>query len=602
MDNEKCKFTDMTGWKMSEHGVKDSRWTVISLDHEETKVFSSGAKKKFRYWLCECSCEKHTQRIIRDSALRLGVPISCGCAARQIRNTFTLSKDELYKEYVINNLSRREIANKFGTKIGKINALLKKYNIHKDSEKASLTRSRVQTTFSTEQVERIKELYLKQNLTTVEVAQKMGLTRSLVANIVIKHHLEKTQSQKNLARLGEKAYSEQVFSREELYSLYIVDGLSISQVAQKLKTNSATVSRWLKHFGIKKTRGQIEECRLKINYIERKTRTYKNNKLQELVNEGMESELAILRLYPEKYSEYAKQGFFKGKTNVEIAEMLHCSYSYIQARNKRLCLRGNFSFSPEVSAPERELGEWFGKQTWLSAELRRHHRLSNGREVDFFFPELHLGIEYNGSFYHSEYMVNALYHQCDKSQAAQKDGIDLFHIFGYCWNNSAMKQQILQTIKNALYARIFPSAQGEPLYYCEKDQENFKIRINLAEQTRYIACTLRQDTGARWSIVNLEYNIISAKLFKTMIEQFKTQNGISSMEICSVMKIGEQDEALYIACDFEQLSIEAPEFVWFRSETKWSYPTNEDNEEKIWHKKGYAKVYDAGSKIWRLKI
>lgn len=518
------------------------------------------------------------------------------------RNTFTLSKDELYKEYIINNLSRREIANKFGAKISRINALLKKYDIHKDSEKVSLTRSRVQTTFSTEQVERIKELYLNQNLTIVEVAKKMGFTRSLVTHIIMKYHLEKTQSQKNLARLGEKAYSEQVFSQEELYNLYIVDGLSISQVAQKLKTNSATVSRWLKHFGIKKTREQIEESRLKTNYVERTTQTYKNNKLQELVNEGMESELAILRLYPEKYSEYAKQGFFKGKTNVEIAEMLHCSYSYIQARNKRLRLRGHFSFSPEVSAPERELGEWLGKQPWLSAELHRHHRLSNGREVDFFFPELHLGIEYNGSFYHSEYMVNTLYHQRDKSQAAQKDGIDLFHIFGYRWNNATMKQQILKTIKNALYARIFPSIQGEPLYYCEKDQKKFKIRISLAEQTRYIACTLRQDLGTRWSIVNLEYNIISAKFFKTMIEQFKTQNGINSMEIYSVMKIGEQDEALYVACGFEQLSIEAPEFVWFRSETKWSYPTNEDNEEEIWHKKGYAKVYDAGSKIWRLKI
>ena len=83
MDNEKCKFTDMTGWKMSEYGVKDSRWTVISLDHEEEKIYSSGRKAKLRYWLCECSCEKHTRKVIEEHSLKFGGSRSCGCRSRE---------------------------------------------------------------------------------------------------------------------------------------------------------------------------------------------------------------------------------------------------------------------------------------------------------------------------------------------------------------------------------------------------------------------------------------------------------------------------------------------------------------------------------------
>ena len=83
MDKKKEKFTDMTGWKMSEHGVEGSRWTVISLDHEEEKIYSSGRKAKLRYWLCECSCEKHAKKVIEEHSLKFGGSRSCGCRSRE---------------------------------------------------------------------------------------------------------------------------------------------------------------------------------------------------------------------------------------------------------------------------------------------------------------------------------------------------------------------------------------------------------------------------------------------------------------------------------------------------------------------------------------
>jgi hypothetical protein len=83
MDKKKRSFTDMTGWVMAEHGVEGSRWTVISLDQEEEKIYSSGRKAKLRYWLCECSCEKHTRKVIEEHSLKFGGSRSCGCRSRE---------------------------------------------------------------------------------------------------------------------------------------------------------------------------------------------------------------------------------------------------------------------------------------------------------------------------------------------------------------------------------------------------------------------------------------------------------------------------------------------------------------------------------------
>ena len=57
MKGEK-NFIDMTGWVMSEHGVPDSRLTVIEQDKSE-QYLGRGA-----FWLCECSCEEHGEYYI----------------------------------------------------------------------------------------------------------------------------------------------------------------------------------------------------------------------------------------------------------------------------------------------------------------------------------------------------------------------------------------------------------------------------------------------------------------------------------------------------------------------------------------------------------
>ena len=71
---------DMTGWKMCEHGVTDSRILVI----EQTDDYVDPNGKHRARWLCECLCNKHTRLIIDGANLRNGVTKSCGCLKSEL--------------------------------------------------------------------------------------------------------------------------------------------------------------------------------------------------------------------------------------------------------------------------------------------------------------------------------------------------------------------------------------------------------------------------------------------------------------------------------------------------------------------------------------
>lgn len=71
---------DMTGWKMWEHGVPDSRWIVI----QQAEDYVNPKGQHFAQWLCECSCEKHTRKIVSQNNLTsLEGSRSCGCLKRE---------------------------------------------------------------------------------------------------------------------------------------------------------------------------------------------------------------------------------------------------------------------------------------------------------------------------------------------------------------------------------------------------------------------------------------------------------------------------------------------------------------------------------------
>ena len=68
---------DMTGWVMKEHGIPDSRITVI----EKGKTITTSNGQRKLYWKCKCECGKEFEST--GAHVRSGDCKSCGCYQRE---------------------------------------------------------------------------------------------------------------------------------------------------------------------------------------------------------------------------------------------------------------------------------------------------------------------------------------------------------------------------------------------------------------------------------------------------------------------------------------------------------------------------------------
>lgn len=84
----------MTGWVMSEHGVPDSKLTVI----KQADDYVSKKGVHHARWLCECSCEDRNKVIVKGSDITHGKIKSCGCI-RRIDNLYDTESEEFVIGY-----------------------------------------------------------------------------------------------------------------------------------------------------------------------------------------------------------------------------------------------------------------------------------------------------------------------------------------------------------------------------------------------------------------------------------------------------------------------------------------------------------------------
>lgn len=88
--------------------------------------------------------------------------------------------------------------------------------------------------------------------------------------------------------------------------------------------------------------------------------------------------------------------------------------------------------------------------------LLQHVRNAPGlenKELDIYVPDLHLGIELNGTYWHSTLQKQDRQYHYKKSLAAERAGIHLIHIWEYEWNDP-IKQNIVKTFLQLIFHKI----------------------------------------------------------------------------------------------------------------------------------------------------
>ena len=85
---------DMSGWKMWEHGVLQSKIIVIC----QTDDYVKPNGKHEAMWLCKCSCGSNKIWAITGYQITSGKTLSCGCIKKQR----TIESCKKYNQYHIN--------------------------------------------------------------------------------------------------------------------------------------------------------------------------------------------------------------------------------------------------------------------------------------------------------------------------------------------------------------------------------------------------------------------------------------------------------------------------------------------------------------------
>ena len=83
-----------------------------------------------------------------------------------------------------------------------------------------------------------------------------------------------------------------------------------------------------------------------------------------------------------------------------------------------------------------------------SGETISNYRILNGKEIDIFIPELKIGFEFNGLYWHSDEFKDNDYHK-NKVDVAKLKGIKLLHVYEDDWfyKNDIIKNDILRLLK-----------------------------------------------------------------------------------------------------------------------------------------------------------
>ena len=75
----------------------------------------------------------------------------------------------------------------------------------------------------------------------------------------------------------------------------------------------------------------------------------------------------------------------------------------------------------------------FIKTFYRGEILERNKTLLNGNEIDIYLPDIGIGIEYNGEYFHSEEVGKDKNYHLNKTKKAAEKGVQLIHIFESEW-------------------------------------------------------------------------------------------------------------------------------------------------------------------------
>lgn len=573
------------------------------------------------------------------------------------------SKEELYSKYIEENLMKEELASYYGVSDSTVGRWLSRYGIKKNQ---ALVQENVEKTIGEKYGSR-KEL----NSKALEKRKETCLSKYGVDNVS-----KKADVISKIKDSFVKHYKTP--SKEEFYEYYCSQSHSLSECAEKFGLHPSTALHLLKRYGIKKNVDEVSDCRKKTclrkygtdsclkneeihakavatvrekygvdnvfasDEIKKKIRDanlakygtefpMKNEEFHEKQKKGMRekhgveyagqvhtTKKAVAVLSTEKTLREFIQSQYGGEkpTIVEISNDLGCSETAVGHKINAWGMQDLIGWRDFL--PEKEIKTFL---EGMGISFIEHDRsVLSGKEVDFYIPSKKIGIEFNGSYWHSEAKKDPLYHQ-RKSLLAAERGVFIFNIFEYEWECPAKKEKILEILRELLLDTEVHCVYARNTVVREVGKEEKKgflganhlqgndrcsVCYGLYNGDQLVAlmsfCKPRFSKTGDWeisrycSLRNVRVLGGASKLFS----HFLKTNTVPGQKIISYSDISKMRGGLYEKLGFVLDHISKPNYVWWKKkdEIKSRYSCQMKDEDKIMHKQGYKRIFDSGNKVW----
>ena len=310
----------------------------------------------------------------------------------------------------------------------------------------------------------------------------------------------------------------------------------------------------------------------------------------------------------ENLKKYIEENFKEKPTLQELCKKLEISYTTICHNINNFDLKEYIQYSLDGSYQEQELKNYFKS---LNIQCSNSWNELNGKEIDIYIPNLKLGFEYNGNYWHSELFKSKDYHQ-EKSLQAQEKGIQLIHIWEWEWNQkeSLIKSFIkskLGIFEKKIYARKCEVKNLDNKTYQDFCNENHlqgyevsKIKLGLYFEDKLVQIISfskpRFTDKYEYEIIRecskLGYCIIGGKekLWSYFVKNFQPKSVIS---YCDFSKFTGNS---YLKLGFKKERLNKPGFWWYDNKTNQIFWRNPYKHKEM--KEKYIKIYDAGQLVF----
>lgn len=249
--------------------------------------------------------------------------------------------------------------------------------------------------------------------------------------------------------------------------------------------------------------------------------------------------------------------------------------------------------------------------------LERNNRsILKRQEIDMYLPDLRIGIEFNGDYWHGDNRLPANYH-LNKTEMAAQEGMFLYHIFEWEWRSrtSQIVAQLrglcgLDQTVGARQCSVVDVSSSEARAFLETNHRQgatgASVRLGLKHDGDLVALMTfgkpRFDAGSDWELLRFcsadGVRVIGGA--SRLLKAFR--KGREDHSIISYSDRARARGSLYKSIGFLHIRDSKPGYVWVdgNHNVLSRYQTQMKNEDAEMRLRGYWKIHDCGQSVWRL--